>query len=178
MNGLAWLNDLMVWLARWVPRLTMIKRGYLGVMFGRGGAVRPVYPGLCFYWPITNELTVVSTRLRTTEVAAQLHGSEAISLVVRFAINDPVKMLVVTHDVFSMLDDRTQAHLTNAYRTFKDHDAICGFVEEQLRADMVAFGVEVESVGIAQRGGVLAVKLLQDYAQHSQPQLADEKVEQ
>lgn len=176
MSGLAWLNDLMVWLARWVPRLAMIKFGYQGVMFGRNGAVSLRNPGLCFYWPITNELTVVSTRVRTSELAAQLHGTEAISVVVLYRIDDPVAMLTHTHDVFSMLDDRTQAHLAEVYASGGDNQKMCGCIEVRLRQDMEPYGVSIDAVNVAQRGFVLPVKLLQDYAQHAMPQLGDEKM--
>jgi hypothetical protein len=45
-SGFAWLNELMVWLGRWVPRLLLIKRGHCGVKFGPGGSLEQLDAGL------------------------------------------------------------------------------------------------------------------------------------
>lgn len=165
MTGLAWLNDLMVWLAKWVPRFTLIKAGNEGVLFGPGGSVAKKYPGMCFYWPITHELTIVSTRSRSAELAAQLHNKEGISLVVLFKIVNTVDALLKMNDVFSQLDDRTQAHLATAYTATGSNRDIADAVLGGLRSEFGAFGVEIERVDVAQRGWVLPLKMLNDYAQ-------------
>lgn len=167
MNGLAWLNDLMVWLSRWVPRLTLIKAGNVGVLFGPRGSATTREPGLRFWWPITHDLQLVSTRVRTAEIAAQLHGSEAISLVVMFQFEDARRMLLHLDDVFSVLDDRTQAYLAKFYREGIRNDDLCDCVYSALRDEFQSAGVGVCSVDVAQRGFTIPIKMLSDYAQHS-----------
>lgn len=167
MNGLAWLNDLMVWLARWVPRLTLIKAGNVGVMFDRRGRVDGREPGLSFWWPITQDLKIVSTRVRSTEVAAQLHGAEAISLVMLFRIASPETTLMALDDVFSVIDDRTQAHLSSCYRPGIESGELCRKVHLAMQDEFEGYGVEITAVDIAQRGFIIPIKMLNDYAQHS-----------
>lgn len=175
MNAFTWLNDFMVWLAKWFPRLTLIKAGHAGVLFSRRGRLCQKQAGLHVWWPIAQDLTVVSTRVRSTEIAGQFHGSEVISLVVRYRIAEPVVMLLRQNDVFSMLDDRTQAHLGRAFgQGVRDSVAICicACVATGLADDFRDDGLEIVSVDVAQRGAVLPVKLLQDWAQHSKSELA------
>lgn len=166
-NGLAWLNDLMTWLAKWVPRLALVKAGNHGVMYGPNGAIVGKAPGMCLYWPITHQLEIVSTRARSAEIAAQLHGSEAISLVVLFIIKDPVSALLNCNDVFSQLDDRTQAHLSRSYRPDASNQDLGLMVRDGLRDEFTLMGIDIMRVDVAQRGWILPIKMLSDYAQHS-----------
>lgn len=108
-SGLAWLNDLMLWLGRWFPRLILIKATHIGVKFSRAGAVTSLRPGLYCYWPITSMVEVVSTRMRTTEISAQLIGREAVSIAIGWRIRNPLAAICEFNDVFSQLDDRSQA---------------------------------------------------------------------
>jgi regulator of protease activity HflC (stomatin/prohibitin superfamily) len=166
MNGLAWLNDLMVWLARWVPRLTLIKATHEGVLFGPGGSVKRRAPGLCLYWPITHDLQLVGTRARTAELAAQLHAGEAVSVVVGWRVIDAVRCLSSLNDPAAFLDDRTQAALGHAYTAGKRSADVCAAMLEQLSREFDAYGMRIESVDVAQRSWVIPVKTLKDYAQH------------
>lgn len=171
MSGLTWLNDLMVWLAKWVPWLTLIKAGYEGVLFGPGGAAVRKTPGMCWYWPITHELTTVSTRIRSTEIAAQLHGGEVVSVVVLYCVISPLGVLLGQDDVFSTIDDRTQAHLARAYERGRSNAEICETVRLGLVGELERHGINVLSVDVAQRGSIIPIKMLSDYAQHSKAEL-------
>lgn len=171
MTGLTWLNDLMTWLAKWVPRLVLISAGNEGVLFGPGGKAIRKASGLCCYWPITHDLTIVSTRQRSVENAAQLHGRESISLVVLFRIVDPMALMLTVNDVFSLIDDRSQAHLSIAYAADKTDFAITAIVLAGLQAEFEHCGVEIMRVDVAQRGWTIPIKMLSDYAQHSESKL-------
>jgi len=170
-SGLEWLNELMTWLARWVPRVTLVRVGHVGVLFGPGDRATSKGAGLVCYWPITHELQAVSTRLRTTELSAQLHGGEAISLVVLFQIGNPLQALLTLNDVFSTIDDRAQAHLTRAHDAHHANAEICAAVRDALARELAPNGVEILSVDIAQRGPIVPIKMLSDYAQHSAAEL-------
>jgi hypothetical protein len=175
MSGLEWLNELMTWLARWVPRVTLVRAGHVGVLFGPGGRATSKSAGLVCYWPITHELQAVSTRLRTTELSAQLHGGQAISLVVLFQIANPLQALLTLNDVFSTIDDRAQAHLARAvdpqHDPYRPNADICAAVREALAGELGDKGVDIVSVDIAQRGPIVPIKMLSDYAQHSAAEL-------
>jgi hypothetical protein len=115
MNGFAWLNELMTWLARWVPRLTLVKATHKAVIFGPGGSVALRDAGLCCYWPITHVLQLIGMRTRSLELAGQLHRGEVVSVVITWCVTDAVKAATSLADVEAFLDDRTQAALSNAH---------------------------------------------------------------
>lgn len=164
MNGLSWLNDLMVWLARWVPRVVLIKATHAGVLFGPRGRVSLWAPGLWIYWPIVQELALVSKLARTMEIAAQMHGREAIQLVVTWQIVDPLKALTTLNDVAANIDDRAQAALAWAYR--HQGDDLAAAARQRLRVDLMPSGIEVIAVDVSQRGPIVALRMLSDWATH------------
>ena len=82
MNAFAWLNDLMKWIARWFPRLTLIRATHRGVLFGRAGRVRELEPGLWCYWPIVSELLQVDMTERSSLLSAQVIGERLIAVAV------------------------------------------------------------------------------------------------
>ena len=167
MTGLAWLNDLMVWLARWIPRLTLIRATHAGVLFGPGGRVRLIPPQLFCYWPITHELQLVAVRERSLEIAAQLHHGDAISMIVGWRVVDAVKAATMLADAEAFLDDRVQAALSSAYAAGKTSSDLCGEMLARLQPEFVSRGIGVCWVDVAQRSRVLPVKLLKDYATHN-----------
>jgi regulator of protease activity HflC (stomatin/prohibitin superfamily) len=164
MNGLAWLNDLMVWLARWIPRIVLIKATHEGVLFGPNGRVARKRAGLHVYWPISHDLTLVSTRQRTMEVSPQLHGREVVQVVVLWTIKDPVALLLAMNDIGPALDDRTQAALACAYAADKTSDVIADDVKDRLNAFMKRCGVVVDHVDVAQRGPVRSFRVIKDWS--------------
>src|SRR3954469_15643041 len=71
-TALAWLNDLIQWLGRWIPRLVLVHPTHRGVRFGpRGGAVE-VGPGLTFYWPMTHDLVQVAVTTQSIQLCGQI----------------------------------------------------------------------------------------------------------
>lgn len=172
MSGLAWLNELMTWLGRWFPRITLIRATHEGVLFGPGGSVTLRKPGLMVYWPITHELHLVSTRLRTTELAAQLHGREAVQVVVGWRITDPATAMMALNDIAANLDDRIQAALANAYESGRTSGDIAKAMLAILQPEMAPAGLRIESVDVSQRGPVFSLKMLNDWAQHESGKLA------
>lgn len=167
MSGLAWLNELMLWLGKWFPRLMLVRAGSVAVIFHRGGRIREGLPGLYCYWPITTDLVVVSTRRRTNEIAAQLCGREAVSVCVEYTLERPINVLMAYNDVFSQLDDRTQAHLGLAYRPEIASTDLCDQILNGLRGEFETNGLSFHTVSIVTRGRVIPLKNLNDWAQHA-----------
>ncbi len=171
MSGLAWLNELMVWLGKWFPRLVLINATHEGVKFTRHGGVGAFPPGLYCYWPITTDFKVVSTRRRTTEIAAQLIGQEVVSVAIAFTIQNPKDALMAYDDVFAQLDDRTQAHLSALHAINSNNAQLGGAVRAAVAEEFEENGVLIHSVDVIQRGRVIPVKTLTDWAQHSKAEL-------
>lgn len=167
MTALSWLNDLMVWLSQWVPRLVLIKSTHEGVLFGRRGSVSRVLPGLCWYWPITGFLQLVGMRRRSLELAAQLHQGEAVSLVIVWCVTDALVAATKLNDAEAYLDDRVQAALSRRYVSGKCGRGLCDEILVDLREEFAVFGVDILAVDVAQRSWVIPLKNLSDYATHS-----------
>lgn len=74
-------------------------------------------------------------------------------------------------DVFSMLDDRAQAHLGRAYGPARSNADVSAEVLRVLREEFAPGGVDVTSVDIAQRGMAFPLKYLGDYATHAKSEL-------
>lgn len=163
-TGFAWLNEVMLWLGRWVPRLLLIKLGYRGVKFGPGGSIGELDPGLHVYWPITHDVTVVSVMPRTFEICAQTHGHEAIAVAVGYQVTSPALSLTQVNDLRSNLDDRTQAAL--AAHVHPDKQTLVDAMLVDLREQFAPAGVEIQWCSVIQRGPVFTLKNIQDWAKH------------
>jgi hypothetical protein len=170
-SGLAWLNDLMLWLGKWFPRLVLVKATHVGVKYSRAGRVVALAPGLYCYWPITSDVTLVSTRRRTTEIAGQLLDEEIVSITIAYTITEPVRTVTWCDDVFSLLDDRAQAHLSEAYEAAATNEEISDVVLGALRSEFEEHGVGIHTVNVIQRGWVFPLKNLNDWAQHAKAEL-------
>lgn len=171
MSAFEWLNQLMIWLGKWVPRPVLITAGNRGVWFGRKGDARELPPGLYWYWPIAAEVKIVSVRVRTCEIAAQLNGHEAVSIAIQFVIWNPIAALLTYNDVFSQLDDRAQGHLRSAYAADKRDADIAAATAVALGQEFEANGVRILAVSIIQRGRVIALKTLSDWVNHAKAEL-------
>jgi regulator of protease activity HflC (stomatin/prohibitin superfamily) len=171
-SGFAWLNELMVWIGRLFPRLVLVKAAHLGVWFGPKGRTRVCEPGLHVYWPLTSALTIVSTRVRTIECASMLNGREAISVAATYRVVDPQRMLLTQNDVFAMLDNRAQACLTASYKAQRSNAEIERDVLRAMACEFQSCGVDVSAISIVQRGRVIPLKNLNDWAQHAKAELA------
>jgi regulator of protease activity HflC (stomatin/prohibitin superfamily) len=165
-SGLAWFNDLMVWLGRWFPRLVLIRAKHTGVKFGLRGVVTELEPGLHMYWPITTEVKVVSRTVRTLEIASMLCGYEVISLVVQYRIDEPKQLMMKFYDIFSYVDDMTQSCLSASYLPELENSQIEKTVASGLSGLLEPI-VSIHGVWVISRGKVIALKNLTDWAVHA-----------
>lgn len=157
----------MTWLARWVPRLTLIRATHAGVLFGPGGTVRLIPSKLFWYWPITHELQLVAMRQRSLELAAQLHNGEIVVIIVGWVVADAVAAATKLADVEAYLDDRVQAALSKAVRAGRSNLELCGEMLDVLRGEFAPCGIDVRWVDVAQRSWVIPIKNLNDWATHT-----------
>jgi hypothetical protein len=158
-NAFSWLNDLMVWLGRWVPRIILIRASHKGVRFGIGGAVVLLEPGVHWYWPIAQEVQLVSVALRTLETSAQVIDGQITSIVVTYRIVDVVKVARDLYDFSTQIDMRAKAHMAEAAKP--DESPI-----ERLRFEFDPLGIHIEGWAVTQRSWCLPLKNLQDWGMH------------
>jgi len=160
-SGFQWLNELMRWMGRWVPRIVLIRSTHRGVLFGPGDQVRELPPGVHVFWPIWSELEKVAMTRRTSQMCGQLIGQEVVGWIVSWRVLDPVQMLTSVRDINPTLDDAAQ---TLGALYVDDLGQLLGV----LRGRMSPFGVEVVDVGIANRGPTHTLELFKDWAHHEE----------
>lgn len=165
MNGLSWLNDLMVWLARWIPRATLIKAGEVALWFGPRGRTKALIPGWYVYWPITSDILVMSTKRRTIEMCGQVHGREVVALVIQWRVVSALAALA-WNNIPANIDDRSAAHLTQAYDPDRSSDDLATIVRDRLRSEFASDGIAIEAVDVAQRGPIRTFRMMNDWATH------------
>lgn len=67
----SWFGDLIEWLAKFIPRLVIIRSTHLGIKYVRGKNLVSVKPGLCFYWPLVTEMETIAAVRQTLNLPAQ-----------------------------------------------------------------------------------------------------------
>lgn len=160
-NGLAWLNDLMVWLGRWVPRILLVRASHEGVRFGMGGAVVRLKPGVHVYWPIVQEVQLVSMALRSIETSGQVIDSKMTSLVILYRISDAVRVTRDLFDARAQIDMRVKAH---AAALAADPNQVL----QAIRQEFEPLGITIDSIAVTQRSWCLPIKNMNEWGQHEQ----------
>ncbi len=153
-----WLNELMRWFGRWVPRLVLIRATHRGVLFGPGGSVRELAPGLWWYWPITSELEQVCITERSSQIATQLVGRRLLGMAVVWQATDVVLALTRYREIGARVDDAAQAALVHAQG---DVDQVAAALADEFRG-----ALRIVRVRLVHDGTGVPVKLFTDWAHH------------
>lgn len=173
MTALAWLNDLVQWFGRWVPRLVLIEPTHRGVRFGPRGSARQVGPGLVVYWPITHSLVLIPVTTQSTCLSAQVlpHADEAgiiprihlCAAAVQFRVTSPVEAATKSLNVHAVIDNRTQAAIARHVEARDDRAEWARLVVAELRGELERFGIEVERLDFVNQGTGVALKNIADW---------------
>lgn len=175
MTALAWLNDLVQWFARWVPRLVLIEPTHRGVLFGPRGGARGVGPGLVLFWPITHALTQVSVATQSLQLSSQVLPLPEVSgallprvllcgAAIQFRVTDPVAFAVRALHSHALVDNRTSGAIARHFEAHGSNRAAwMGAVQEDLAVELQPYGVVVERLDITQNGTGIALKNVADW---------------
>lgn len=172
--ALTWLNDLVQWLGRWIPRLVLIEPTHRGVLFGPRGSARAVGPGLVVYWPITHalfQLAVTTQSLQLTgqilpipQVAGELLPRVMVCGVsVQFKVDDPVAAATRALHMHALIQNRVQAAIAAHYEVGPDRGWM-ELAEQEVAGILRPFGIVLERLDLAQHGAGMALKNLADWA--------------
>lgn len=174
MTALAWLNDLVQWLGRWVPRLVLIEPTHRGVKFGPKGGAREVGPGLVVYWPITHALIQMPVTTQSVQLSAQiLPFMEDTALIprvllcgtaIQFRIDRPVDAATKALHIHALVDNRTQAALARHVEHRADLKVWAQQTLAELRKDLEPFGLAVERLDFVHHGTGMALKNVADWS--------------
>lgn len=176
MGALAWLNDLIQWLGRWIPRLELIHPTHRGVRFGPSGRAVEVGPGLVFYWPMTHDLVQVAVTAQSIQLCGQilplpddtglLPRVALCTLNLQFQVTDVVKAATSILNFHALVGNRAQALATQYWckaPNMTQPTWLTG-VEQQLRSEMVPFGIDVKFIDAAGLGIGVALKNVADWS--------------
>jgi hypothetical protein len=174
--ALTWLNDLMQWLGRWVPRLVLIHQTHRGVQFGPGGSVRQVGPGLIVYWPITHEVVQVATTLQSIQLCGQMLPLEddtaaivpraAICTInVQFVVRDPVQAATRILHFHALVSNRVQAAVAAAWPgRIPSQNGWLEKAKNSLVGELAGYGIELATIDVAGIGLGATLKNVSDWS--------------
>lgn len=171
-SALAWLNDLVQWLGRWIPRLVLIHPTHRGVRFGPRGQAVAVGPGLVMYWPMTHELIQVAITMQSVQFVGQIlhldHGGPipVVAICVlnaQFEIVDPVKASTRTLHFMALIQNRAQSLVAEKWKGSMENGWIQG-ARNQMAEEMLAYGIRLEKLEVAGLGIGMALKQIADWS--------------
>lgn len=174
MHALDWLGDLVRELARFIPRVVLIRNTRRGVRFTLGRATL-VGPGLVCYWPLISEVETVSVVRQTLNLTYQSliasSGTEvAIASTVVYTIDDPLLALTSTDDLTDTIGDVAQWGVKRlvtqcscdelrAGRTVHNR-SIDKMLRSKLGTDLQPYGVTVVQAFLTEISFPTAVRLM------------------
>lgn len=174
-GALAWLNDVMQWLGRWVPRLTLVEPTHRGVLFGPRGSAQKRGPGLVLYWPITHALMLVPVTTQSVQINTQALPMKddglmiprvlLCSAAIQFKVEDPVAFATRILHAHALVDNRTQAAIARHREEHgEDRKAWALAARAELSEELKIYGVVVERLDITQSGTGMALKNVSDWS--------------
>jgi hypothetical protein len=171
--ALSWVNDLVQWLGRWVPRLVLVEPTHRGVRFGPRGSAREVGPGLVVYWPITHVLLQVPVTTQSIQLSTQVLPCVAdagviprvmlCSAALQFRVASAVAASTRALSLHALVDNRAQAAIARHVGNEADRPAWAAAVLFDLRLELEPFGVVVERLDFTQNGIGVALKNVSDW---------------
>jgi regulator of protease activity HflC (stomatin/prohibitin superfamily) len=105
-----WIGELLAWIVHFFPHLGICRATHGGVKFVRGKKVKPIRPGLYWYWPAVTEVVLEPVCRRPVDIPAQsLTTNDDITTLVSVTlvveISDPVKAFGKTWDIDELIMD-------------------------------------------------------------------------
>lgn len=146
-----WLNEMVRWLARFVPRPILIRKTHRAILFTRARA-REVGPGLRVYWPLVTEVEVEAVAGQILRVPCEpmvtAEGQTVVAgAVIEYTVASLTKLYVDNYDALDNAIDLASAGLrrtvagANLTTLQQEH----GKIDRRLRANMRR---ELEPLGI------------------------------
>lgn len=156
-GALAWLNEAMVWLASWIPRLVIVLASEKGIRYRRGSEVSVLEPGLHVFWPIVTKIQLVNVQRSVQNLSTQtLTTADGLSVIASgvlvYRVDDVERYLVQNHDAEAGIDEVACAAIRQVMLSMTlnaIHEAsIGGGLNDRLRREarksLGPFGVKVE----------------------------------
>lgn len=156
-----WINQFFEVLVKFIPHLLIIRSTEAGVLFKRGKIIKPIGPGLHWYWPLVTEYYVTAVVRQTQNLPTQAAVTKdkvavAVSGIIVYKIKDVVAAFGKTFDFNDTMNDvsmtailpyicsRTYDELIMEINSGQAQEALTKSVRRAVRK----YGVAVAFVGL------------------------------
>lgn len=111
-TAFSWLGEIIQWLGKLIPRITIVRCTHGGVRFRHGKKALEVKPGLIVHWPVVTEIDIIPVLRQTHNLPTQALMTKdgkkiVVSGVVIYHIKDVVAALSRNWDFNDTLNDIT-----------------------------------------------------------------------
>lgn len=156
-SAFAWLSQLVETFYKFVPHILIVRATHGGVKWVRGKHIKPLAPGLHFWWPLTTEVEVIVTARQTLAIPDQVLATKdgktvVVKTLVVYKIRDVVHAIgKVNWDCDTTINDLTQSAVVQVIATHTYDEIMQGIRDETLtttltkavRKELRQFGVHV-----------------------------------
>lgn len=156
-SAFAWLSELVHTFYKFIPHILIIRATHGGVKWVRGKKIKPLAPGLHFYWPLTTEVEILVTARQTLAIPDQVLATKdgktvVVKTLVVYKIRDVVHAVGrVNWDVDTTINDLTQSAVVRVIATHTYEEIMQGIRDDTLtqtlttevRKELRQFGVYV-----------------------------------
>ena len=154
-----WFTQFLDKLLQFIPRIAIVRATHGGVKWIRGHKVKPMKPGIHWYWPLTTEFEVLVTARQTLNIKSQVlttadDQSVAVSAVAVYRICNVCKAFGKRNwNPYELVQDITQTAIVGVVSnaTMADLKDVLAINERLTAACLDAlkpFGIQVYSVGL------------------------------
>jgi regulator of protease activity HflC (stomatin/prohibitin superfamily) len=178
----AWLGQIIDWVGRWIPRLTIVNTTRGWVKFVRGKHVKSGGPGLVIHWPLLTELTVfpiVRDSLKCQAQTITLASGETVLVeaMVIYEVECIEKLVAYTAEPFMTIIDQTMGAVAaviegiQSWDELKQHSTrmpryrdteLNQRLKEAVSKALEPYGVKVLSVMLQNKAKARVYKLVND----------------
>ena len=170
----AWLGQLFETFYKFIPHILIVRATHGGVKWVRGHKIKPLEPGLHFYWPLTTEVEVIVTARQTLAIPDQVLTTKdskkvVVKTLVVYKIRDVVHAIgKLNWDCDVTINDMTQAAVAHVVATHTHDEVMRGIADETLtttltkavRKELRQFGVHVTRCKLVDFAETKVLKLL------------------
>lgn len=152
--ALGWIGDVARWLLALIPRLLIVEATHAGVAFVWGKKIKPLPPGLHFYWPVTTKVLIAPIKRQTANLDTQYLVTDdgrpvGVAGILVYEVSDIVKLLTECWDYEETIRDMAMAAIKDVVvshaldELLEQSSELEEELEETLRPELEHFGINV-----------------------------------
>lgn len=150
------INQLLMTILSFVPRMVIVRSTHAGIKFRRGKIPKPMHPGLHWYWPLVSEVDIRVTARQTNTLPPQvLETKDGVGVVVGgyvvFYISDILAACATNWDVDNTVDDIARSAMVEVVTSHTYEELRRGMTLEltkKCRSKLKQFGVGIKRAGV------------------------------